>query len=207
MGEERCSYAYNRVLIDSGKVLDPQFDDAVIHVSGAQLEMLRNMTQYLARLSTYVAEYNPGYYLTPTIEDFDTILEIVADLEEVLMGNDNTIWGFYERWSDIYEHTMTESASYTLTGTVVPAGYVYVLEAAIHRNFDSAVTQLTKIVGGGIQIPIGEQELVGANSYGKELNRHHTLQAGDAVACRFYSAQDEDRLEIMVWGYKMKVPS
>lgn len=88
MGEEwrRKSYYKPRVLIDVGRVLDPQSGDSMLCITGAQLEMLRNLTQYLHRRTTYVAEYHDGYYLCADNEDFDAIEAIVAELEETLMG-------------------------------------------------------------------------------------------------------------------------
>ena len=82
----RKTYYPPRVLIDSTKVLSPTFDDSLMCITGAQLEMLRNLTQYLHRRSTFVAENHDGYYLVADNDDWDDIQTIVADLEEVLMG-------------------------------------------------------------------------------------------------------------------------
>lgn len=82
----RKSYYRPRVLIDVGRLLTPQYDDALVCITGAQLEMLRNLTQYLHRRSTFVAENQEGYYLVADNDDWDTIQGIVADLEETLMG-------------------------------------------------------------------------------------------------------------------------
>ncbi len=75
-----------RVLIETSRVLYPQFGDSVLCITGAQLEMLRNLTQYLHRRSTFASEYETSGYLTPTNEEWDSIQAIVGDLEEVLMG-------------------------------------------------------------------------------------------------------------------------
>lgn len=206
MTEQRCSYAYHRVLIDSARVLDSQFADAVIQVTGAQLEMLRNMTQYLTRLTTYVSEYKPGYYLTPTVEDYDTILAVVAELEEVLMGNENLLWGYHERWSALYDHTKVGAGNYSLDGTAVAEGYVHVLEGTAHRDIGSAVTQLAKLDGGAVIIPIGVQEQSPSSYYAIEPGLRYTMEEGDKVTCTFYQAQDGDVLQLYAWGYKMKLP-
>ena len=88
MSEEwrRKPYYRPRVLVDVDRVLTPQFGDALLCITGAQLEMLRNLTQYLHRRSTFVAENQEGYYLVAENADWDTIQAIVADLEETLMG-------------------------------------------------------------------------------------------------------------------------
>ena len=75
-----------RVLISTERVLDPQFDDGLICLTGAELEMLRNLTQYLRRRSTFAEDETASGYLSPSTEDWDSIQAIVADLEEKLMG-------------------------------------------------------------------------------------------------------------------------
>ena len=88
MGNEwrRKTYYKPRVLIDTQRVLNPQFDDALLCITGSQLEMLRNLTQYLRRRSTFADNYQEGYYYAPTEIEWDEISAIVAELEETLMG-------------------------------------------------------------------------------------------------------------------------
>lgn len=80
------TYYKHRVLISTERVLDPQFDDGLICITGAELEMLRNLTQYLHRRSTFSEDETDVGYLSPSTEDWDTIQAIVANLEEKLMG-------------------------------------------------------------------------------------------------------------------------
>ena len=82
----RKTYYKPRVLISTERVLDPQFEDALLCITGAQLEMLRNLTQYLHRRSSFVSSNHDGYYLVADNDDWDDIQAIVADLEETLMG-------------------------------------------------------------------------------------------------------------------------
>ena len=88
MGEEwrRKTYYKPRVMISTDRVIDPQSDDALLCITGAQLEMLRNITQYLRRRSTFSEDETAVGYLSPDTADWDTIQAIVADLEEKLMG-------------------------------------------------------------------------------------------------------------------------
>jgi len=85
-GWRRKQYYNPRVLIDTGRVLDPQFDDTWVCLTGAELEMLRNLTQYLHRRSTFASEYKQTYYLAPSNEEWDTLSSLVSTLEEKLMG-------------------------------------------------------------------------------------------------------------------------
>lgn len=80
------TYYRPRVLIDTGRILDSPFEGTLLCVTGAQLELLRNLTQYLHRRSTFASEYDTGYYLAPTNAEWDSLQAIVADLEEELMG-------------------------------------------------------------------------------------------------------------------------
>lgn len=82
----RRQYASWRVMIDSARILDSPFDDSLICLSGAELELLRNLTQYLHRQDTFVATYYANHYLTPDLDAWDAIAAIVAGLEEKLMG-------------------------------------------------------------------------------------------------------------------------
>lgn len=82
----RRKYDERRVLIDSARILDSPFDDSLICLSGAELELLRNVCLYLRRQDTFVASYFAQHYLTPDAEDWDSLLAVVAGLEEKLMG-------------------------------------------------------------------------------------------------------------------------
>lgn len=82
------TYYDKRVLVDTERVLSPQFPATLICLDGAELEMLRNLTQYLHRRSTFAQGYTKAGYLSPTSDDWDTISSIVANLEEKLMGCD-----------------------------------------------------------------------------------------------------------------------
>ena len=88
MSEEwrRKTYYDKRVLIETERILDPQFDDSVLCLTGAQLELVRNLMQYLHRRSTFASSYEKGYYLAPTNAEWDELQAVVADLEETIMG-------------------------------------------------------------------------------------------------------------------------
>jgi len=84
-------YYDKRVLIDTERVLSPQFASTLVCLSGAELELLRNLMQYLHRRSTFAQGYEIDYYLAPTNQDWDTIRGVVAGLEEKLMGCDEIV--------------------------------------------------------------------------------------------------------------------
>lgn len=82
----RRQYRSWRVMIDSARVLDSPFADTLICLSGAEQELLRNLTQYLRRQDTFVATYLAQHYLTPDADAWDALQAVVAGLEEKLMG-------------------------------------------------------------------------------------------------------------------------
>lgn len=82
----RKKYYDKRVLVSVPRILNPQFDDMLVCLTGAQVELLRNMMQYLHRRSTFVSEYDGQYYMAPSTAEWDQLQAIVADLEDTLMG-------------------------------------------------------------------------------------------------------------------------
>jgi len=82
----RKTYYQPRVLIDADSVLSASDADAIVCLSLAQLEMLRNVVQYLHRRSAFVSEYHNDYYVVPGNDDWNSIQAVVADLEEKLMS-------------------------------------------------------------------------------------------------------------------------
>ena len=204
--ERRHKYHYNRVLIEAERVLNPQFYDAVVFLSGAQIELLRNVSQYLNRLTTYVAEYKPGYYLTPTDEDFDSILEIVADMEETLMGNPNTIWGYKDVWAELAPVESTGEVSTYVSTIPVPEGYVHVLENWNMYHWGGQACGMRVGLGDvGYEPLMYEAPAVPDDEY-VYAQAHMTLAEGDKVTLCVINLPDTMLARLRVRGYTMKVP-
>lgn len=205
--DRRHGYVRNRVLIETERVLTPEFADAVVWLSGAQLQMLRNITQYLNRQDTYVDDYMPGYYVAPDAADYDTILEIVADLEETLMGNPNTIWGYHDAYEEHEEDLLSSPGAVTLTFSTVPAGETWRLKHITAHNG----------VSGGIYTNMH----IDNDSYAQTLQTDGPLGAwvnaiwhgdfvmheGDYLKVVFYSVQQDDNCFATASGYKMSIPT
>lgn len=205
--ERRRNYRYDRILIDTDRVLTPQFDDAVVYLTGSQVEMLRNVTQYLRRLETYVTEYNPGYYLTPTAEDYDAILAIVSELEEKLMGNPNTLWGYDDRlYQRLYENN-APAGTYDRDMDVVPAGEVWRVESALAYNKTSICSDIeVNVQLSGTDMELNRQATPAVN---ERVSWHGmlTLKEGDYVTFTWNGCTVGDDLECQIRGYKMVVPT
>lgn len=205
--ERRRRYRYNRVLIESERILTPQFADSVVYITGPQIEMLRNVTQYLNRLDTYVKEHHSGYYLTPDAADYDEILEIVADLEETLMGNPNTIWGYKDRYFEVETNDDCDAGTNNLYFSTVPAGEVWVINGIWAKNgtsvsaaiamwvyFDSTLYHLETFTTPGADVSL--------NWTGKAI-----LKEGDYIRVAFYGCTAGDDVLARARGYKMDVPT
>lgn len=204
--ERRRNYRYNRVLIESARVLAPQFDDAVVFLTGAQIEMLRNVTQYLNRLDTYVDEHNLGYYLTPDAADYDDILEIVADLEETLMGNPNTIWGYSDRLSESVGKQLTADGTYNRILFTVPAGKVYIVNQVSSLNEDSAVETRFRINTGTATHEIRVADPQPADEWLILDGVNYVLKEDDYLLVTMFDAFENDLTYVRCLGSIMTVP-
>ena len=204
--ERRRRYRYNHVLIESARILDPQFSDAVVFLSGAQIELLRNVTQYLNRQDTYVAEYEGNYYLVPTDEDFDSIQAIIADLEETLMGNPNTIWGYKDQWfANPTEISVGDSATYVET-SAVPAGYVYVLEHYTYYHTAGIACNCNLIANLGGANPIIDSAPAVPSDDPQYDNVRITLKEGDTIQLRVTGLPVDELATLRCLGFQMVVP-
>lgn len=202
----RRRYQHDRVLIESDRILTPQFDDAVVYLSGAQLEMLRNVSQYLRNLTTYVSEYQPGYYLTPDASDYDDILEIVAELEEVLMGNPNTIWGFKDRVYHSLGGTKSGAGQYIQWIGGPGAGEVWVVQSVFIQNLTGARGQAILYVGAAP----GDSVLASNPAPGLEAvvwTGEVVMEEGGNLHVTQDACLDGDVIEAAMVGYMMEVPT
>jgi len=204
--DRRRSYWYNAVLIDSDRVLDPQFDDAVIYVTGAQLELLRNVTQYLRRRQTYVSETHPGYYLVPDDSDYDDILAIVSDLEEVLMGNPNTLWGYKERYLEVDAFTAIAAGTQVIHFPIVAAGVVlHVTGVTLFRNYVTAslARLYIRVSTTNNQVESVDMPLSG---WSYPSTQPMVLKEGDRVRVEYVAGVVDEQYTTTVRGYQMQVP-
>ena len=204
--ERRRTYVPTRVLIDSGKILSTTFDDGDLYFTGPQIELMRNLMQYANRPDSYVSDYEPGYYVIPNDTDWDAIQAIVADLEEVLMGNPNTLWGYADRL--ISQHVTDNAAvgTNTMQCAQPAAGEVY------------RVTSITWFNNTSVSSPVVLQLILGTIEYyltiewapvaGIPVNiiGDWILKAGDYVRATFFDCTAGDDLYLQVAGYVMLVP-
>lgn len=200
-------YRDERILIDASRVLDSQFPAAVLQVTGAQLELLRNMTQYLNRRTTFVDTYYPGYYELPDDTDWDIISAIVASLEEELMGNSNVVFGYNDVYQQ-YEYDLdTDAAIEVLTFDTVPAGEVWVITQWSARNEYTQNTNINLLIRtpGDYNIAASAQPPAINRVVGTSVKA--ILREGQYCQIEFEGCVNGDVLWGWVSGYKMVVPA
>jgi len=207
MDEEQrwLSYRYDRILIESDRIITPTLPGCTLVLSGAQVEMLRNCVQYLDRRSTFVSEYEELRYQTPNDADWDDILAIVADLEEELMGNINVPWGYTEPYGEKETLTVTVGGTNILTFSSVPTGRIRVVTGF---SFYCSTVNPQNItyrpqIAGTIVYACGRTTAAAWQVYPYALNV--VQQAADTAEAYYYNCVIGDTLIGMAWGYEMIV--
>lgn len=199
-------YHHERVLLESSRIYRPLLPACWVYLTSAQVEMMRNMTQYLNRPSTYVEEYHGGGYLTPNAEQFDGIQAIVANLEEKLMGNENVLWGYNDRIA-LEEHNFDTPAGVVyLVFDTVPANEVWVLTSITWVNtITNPSVSYAQVYDGVDEWNIYNVSLPGANVY-KSITCHVVLKEDDRLRVGFNGCTLHDAVYAWATGYKMVVP-
>jgi len=194
------------VLVDVAMALDSSFDDGVLWFSGAQIGMLRTIVRYLRRQHTFVETYHDSYYISPSTEDWDTISALVADLEETLMGNPNTLWGYEDRMFTRQDHLMIAPGNFVQSHDTVPEGEVWVITGlSIFTDEDSSHLNVLNYVSA-VNYAIVDQIAPDANLWKTVTPLHVILKEGDGIRVSWKNVVIDQRLLTNVWGYSMKVP-
>jgi hypothetical protein len=177
-----------------------------MYLTSAQVELLRNVVSYLQRLSTFVKTYESEYYLTPGNVDFADILAIVADVEEKLMGSENTILGYDDRVFEKVTFEVTSSGTNILQMVPVTSGFVYFVQAIATRNVDKVVIQMKGVATASDALVLDREVDVPANQWHAITLSNIVLRQGDTIEGVFFACDVGDDLGLKVWGYKMIVP-
>jgi len=206
MTDQRYSYRTDRILLSAARLLDTQFDGFSLHLTGAQVEMLRNVVDYLNRPSSYVETYGDGYYITPDAADFDEIQAIVADLEDKLMGNDNVPWGYNDRLVQATSVIDTEPATVDLTLGDPPAGELWIITSMTWHNETSVNTrQVITLEMDSVGHYVARIDAPVANIPNIVRGLWY-LKEDDYIRFRFVGCYLGDNIYANIHGYKMQVP-
>jgi len=129
----RKSYYRPRVLVQTDAVLESTFPDAVVCLTGGQVNLIRALLEYADRRSTFVSEYQTDGYLAPTEEEWEQLTDVVAQLEEAMSGCETIA----ERLACICSAIQGLQASQTVDPNLLPEGQPY------YDNEDSDVEEDT----------------------------------------------------------------
>lgn len=205
--EYRYRYRSDRVLLDYRQFLPDEGPGQAVFLTYSELQMLRNMAEYLHRRETWVSQYSSGeYYDGPDDTDWDMIEALVAEMELKLMPNDITPWGYTDRLAAVDNHVMIGAGDYVLAICTVPDGYIYVINAIYSNDTETAIQQQHQCYAGAIGYTVHAETPVSAGIPVIHSPVSYVLKAGDSVKVYFIGAQNDDLLIGALWGYKMAVP-
>ena len=199
-------YKYDRVLIETSRMYRPEFAPAAVQLTGAQVEMLRNMTQYLNRPNTYVEEYEVDKYLTPSASQFDGIQAIVANLEEKLMGNENVIWGYTDRYIVEDDHDSDVDDHFVINFGAVSADEVLRIHGVgVYRASVADKYARVQVVVSAGPVTVADVDMpIAGRCYTELLDV--VLKEGDNIRVTYMDATIGETVLTTLWGYKMVVP-
>jgi hypothetical protein len=169
--------------------------------------MLRNMTQYLRRETTFVDTYYDGFYETPNDNDWQTILSMIAELEHKLMGNENTTWGYFDRIGQEVDNEAGVGDTWVQDHEEVPAGEIWVINQISFETDGPQVTAYSYVhFHTFIRPPIVETITV-PTDVGKTVSGLNViLKEEDFVKVLWNGTTEGQRVKSYLLGYKMKVP-
>lgn len=209
MEEEELRRGYNgfRILMDVDKVLDPVLPAQGIYLAGAQVAMLRTVCHYLNRRSTFVGEYHETYYKMPDDETWDAIETLVADMEDRLMGDGNTMWGYKEEWAADLGMRKGSAGTAQVSLDPVEAGEVLVLQAVSWYNNTGVRGRMQIYVKTGT--PVAQLAMLAAPAIKEPVlwSGNLVLAEGTTIVVKQFSSQEDDYYLGAARGYKMAVPA
>lgn len=196
-----------RILVDAKAFLNTTINDAVLFFTASEIELMRNLVDYANRRSTFVSDYYMGYYLSPDDTDWNLIQSRVADLEEKLMGNNNVLWGYTDRYMEAIEEPDMPAGESDILGTVVPEGEVWEVTGMSARVLSGVSNRIrVGMMSGTAEVYAGETL---SPNYA-EIYVYHMdliLKEGDRLFWRFYQMLLNDNADCWAWGSKMEVPA
>ncbi|MCW4048261.1 MAG: hypothetical protein NWE89_00860 [Candidatus Bathyarchaeota archaeon] len=203
--DNRTAYNSERILIESARIIDPQFNDGILHITGAQIELLRNVAKYLDRRTTFVAAYEQQYYLTPDIHDWDGITAIVADLQEVLMGNNNVIFGYYAQLLEDISGDVAGTGTFVASTGTPPTGEIWVIQVvSILDRFNNPTLVRMMLDDDGSFYVLNQSASPGSGTP-VVYSGSFEIQNLQRIRVDVQGSTPEDPIAALVLGYKMQV--
>jgi hypothetical protein len=204
--EFRYHYREDRVLLNYRLFLPDEKPGQAVYLTFPELNMLRNMCEYLDRRSTWVYKYFDTFYDAPDDTDWDMIQGLVAELEEKLMPNQITPWGFTDRLAEEIIKVSADAGVNGLVHSTVPNGEVWVVEA--HGAVNLATPTVCNLSGafGGTPVTPYSHGILSPGLWSFSPAIRLVMVAGDVLTAVFYGCTAGDYLISGLYGYKMNIP-
>lgn len=203
--EQQFKYIDDRVLIESSRVTSSDFPDIGVCLTGQELEILRNLMSYATRRTTFVGEYHDSYYKVADNADWVVIENVVADLERKIMGNDNTIWGYHDRYVEEQVELDVAPGTQKLFFSTVPAGEVWRVTGMVWLNADTSGSFVIAKLADGDDVWTVDVEIAPTSNEAHPSSTDIVLKEGDRLELWFYGCASGDDIYGWAHGYKMKV--
>lgn len=205
MGQDRRNYRYGGMYMEATRILNPQFDSIALELTGAQVELLRNVTMLFHSQDVFVDAYHDGYYMNASDVDYDTILAIVADLENKLMGGKTMLWEYSDTYREEQFDLDADASTITLTFGLVPADEVWVVTQWIAVNEDTRTTNNTLMVSTATASFDAASAHPDAANHRTGTSVFIPLKTNERVEMRIEGCQQDDEIHGWVSGYKIDV--
>ena len=115
------------------------------------------------------------------------------------------VFGYTDRWVEQQSDLNADAGTNSLQTVAVPSGYVYRVDCIVTMNVDKVVTQLKRVVGGGVEVEIAVDLAAGAATHISLFPVGLWLKVGDYVKVYFLDCNAGDDLYLEVWGIKMAI--
>ena len=112
---------------------------------------------------------------------------------------------FYERWVNHSSAISTGGATTIVDTAAVPAGYLYVLQAAAVKHTDPTARKGTIMLRDSDLYVIITENVSLAQYAALAVNGTWVLQAGDRVKTQIDALATGKKVYLAVWGYKVRL--
>jgi hypothetical protein len=207
VGEDEFRYRYkeDRVLLDYRQFLPDEGVGQAVFLTDPELQMLRNMCEYLDRRSTWVFQYGIGYYDAPSNDDWDMIQGLVAELEGKLMPTGNVCWGYADSLLLQDSTGDADPGTNVFALDAVPTGEIWIVNGISLVNINSPWQGVVDAyLAGGIATVYSNYTGIAAQ-WGTWNGILIVLKEGEHLNFSIFGCTAGDDLYCNAWGYKMAV--
>ena len=113
------------------------------------------------------------------------------------------VWNYYDRWSVRLSITSPADGNQDVGTGELDAGYVYVAQAFTSLCWETILTHQFYAVPNGSSLILDNVLNSPANQVCVCRAVPVVLKPGDELRVRFFGTNEDDHLQVFIWGYKM----